>query len=233
MGSLHAACLKSFVVTGHQVFLHTYGEVSDAPEGIWYADANRLVPEDKLLRYPNGSYAISANLIRYELMRQECGLYIDCDVFCLRPIADADYIFGFEDDYSVNGAVLKLPADTDVVRDLCSIRDGWVPPWSRPTPDAAAVPLDKLPWASTGTRALTHYVRHHNLIEHAAPYDVFYPVYPYRTGSLYDPGLKLENLITPRTKYVHFYHAIGRNRSLEDTPANTPIAELIAMLGRR
>lgn len=230
MGPIHAACLRSFVVTGHQVFLHAYGEVSDAPAGVWYADANNLLPEDKLLRYPNGSYSLSANLMRYELQRQGWGLYVDCDVFCLRPIKDADFIFGWEDDYYVNCAVLKLPADSALVSDLCSIRDGWIPPWIEPKADGSLPTVVEMPWGTTGPHSLTHFVREHDLLGHALPFDVFYPIYPYRTGSLYDTGLTLDDLTTPRTRYVHLYQATGTGRKVEDTPANCPMGQLLAMV---
>jgi hypothetical protein len=231
MGSVHAACLKSFVVTGHQVFLHAYREVSDAPPGVWYADANDLLPEDKLLRYPNGSYALSSNLMRYELMRQGWGLYVDCDVFCLRPMQDADFIVGFEDDYYLNCAVLKLPPDSALVASLRSIKEGWMPHWIQPNADGSTTSLTEMPWGTSGPQALTHFVREHGLIDRALPFDVFYPVYSNRVGSFYDTGLTLANLTTPRTRYVHLYQSLGRGQEVESTPANCAMGELLAMLG--
>src|SRR5690606_33677576 len=93
MGPMHAACLQSFIDTDHLVVLHTYGEVEDAPRGVVYSDARQLLPEEDLVRHRNGSFALSSDYMRYEIMRLGLGLYIDCDVYCLEPIDDADYIF--------------------------------------------------------------------------------------------------------------------------------------------
>ena len=34
LGAISRACLTSFVMRGHQVHLHTYGEIKDLPEGV-------------------------------------------------------------------------------------------------------------------------------------------------------------------------------------------------------
>ena len=54
MGAVHAACLQSFLDTGHKVVLYTYGSVEDAP-GHRLPRCQYLLPEAKLLRYGNGS----------------------------------------------------------------------------------------------------------------------------------------------------------------------------------
>jgi hypothetical protein len=109
MGPAHAACLSSFLRTDHQVVLHTYGEVADAPFGVRYADANSLMQEDQLIRHnATGSFSLVTNLMRYELLRRGLGLYVDCDVFCLRPMSDRESIFGWESRDYLNSAVLNL-----------------------------------------------------------------------------------------------------------------------------
>ncbi len=128
LGPIHAACLRSFVKSGHAVKLHCYDTILDLPLGVEVVDASALLPPENLLRYPNGSYAISANLMRYRLMTLGLGLYVDCDVYCLRAIEDEPHIFGFESNGDVNTAVLKLPADSPVVADLCAISEGELAP---------------------------------------------------------------------------------------------------------
>src|SRR5690606_5936104 len=109
----------------HEVTLHIYDRVEDVPEGVETSDANALYPADRLLQYPGGSYAISANLIRYRILAWGLGLYVDADVYCWRPIEDADYIIGLEENYDVNCAVMKLPVDCPALAELNAIRDGW------------------------------------------------------------------------------------------------------------
>lgn len=231
MGPLHAACLRSFVISGHRVVLHAYGEVADAPEGVSQADANRLLPEHRLIRHKNGSYALSSDLMRYELLRQELGLYVDCDVFCLKPIADADHIFGLEDDYHFNTAVLKLPAGSPVMDDLCAIGEGWLPPWMT-APASGPLPLSELPWGSIGPAAFTHYARKRDLAALAEPHDVFYPVTTGRTRAFFDPGLTFEDIFTSRTRYVHLYHqTMNAMRPPGPVPPSSPLGRMLAMVG--
>jgi hypothetical protein len=232
MGPIHAACLKSFVVTGHEVVLHTYGEVSDAPHGVQYADANRLRPEDKLLRYPNGSYSLSSNLMRYEMLRQGLGLYVDCDVFCLTPMEDAETIFGREDDGYINGAVLKLPPDSPMLADLCRIDEAWVPPWSRwakgwegPIPT-----LGNMSWGTTGPRAITHYANKHGLQDLAAPREVFYPVHYTQLDWLLDTDRSLDDIVFDPTRCVHLYSNMLREILPEPIPPASPLGRMMAMV---
>ena len=100
------------------------------------------------------------------------GLYVDADVYCWRPMEDADFIMGFEDNNDVNNAVMKLPVDSPVLADLCTIKEGWTPPWLT---DVAVKPLPEYGWGVTGPRALTHYLQKHRIKYRAQPIDAFYP----------------------------------------------------------
>ncbi|MCY4208385.1 MAG: glycosyltransferase [Roseovarius sp.] len=130
LGPVHAACLQSFINQGHRVVLHTYECLKDKPEGVEYADANLLIPEDqKFIHRKTGSFAVFTDLLRYEILRQNLGLYVDCDIFCLKPIHDTDYIVGFQDS-TINNAVLKMPADCPALQELCAMRHHhFLPPW--------------------------------------------------------------------------------------------------------
>ena len=92
LGAVQVACLKSFLRHGHRVVLHCYEAPIDVPSGVELADASRLLPLSRLFR-TKGSLAPFADLLLYELLGAGLGLYVDCDVFCLRAIEDADYIF--------------------------------------------------------------------------------------------------------------------------------------------
>jgi hypothetical protein len=93
LGVVHVACLKSFLRHGHQVVLHCYEKPKDVPDGVELADASRLLPIKRIFyKNKNKSVAGFADLLRYELLGLGLGLYVDCDVFYLRPIEDADYI---------------------------------------------------------------------------------------------------------------------------------------------
>jgi hypothetical protein len=92
--------------------LHCYERPSDTPEGVQLADASTLLPQSRIIRHrETGSLALFSDILRYEIIGKGLGIYVDCDVFCLRPIEDADYIFGWESDTFFASGVLKLPPD--------------------------------------------------------------------------------------------------------------------------
>jgi hypothetical protein len=226
LGAVHRACLLSFLRHGHDVHLHCYEIPEDVPAEVSLHDAGAILPKDRLLRYPNGSYAISSNLIRYRLLAQAVGLYVDCDVFCLEPIADADYIFGYETNRVVNTAVLKLPAGSPTLAELCAIDDGWLPPWRQPS---ERLPLAEYAWGATGPRALSHYVRQHGIEHLASPIDVFYPVHHQQTALLLDPALSISDITTSRTRYLHLYSNSLQQICPDAPPKGSPLDELLSM----
>ncbi len=116
----------------------------------------------------------------------------------------ADYLIGYEANNDVNTAVMKLPADGPLLADLCTIREGWSPPWS---PDLPARSLAEYAWGTTGPRALTYYLEKHELKSKALPIDVFYPVHHRQTKLFLDEDLTVEDLITSRTRYIHLYQS--------------------------
>jgi hypothetical protein len=228
LGLLNAACLKSFVNAGHEVTLHTYDRVEDLPDGIQTSDANALFPADKLLQYPGGSFAISANLIRYRILSWGLGMYVDADVYCLRPIEDADYLIGYEDNKDVNTAVMKLPTDSPVLADLCAIKEGWSPPWR---PDSPVKKLAEYEWGTTGPRALTYYLQKHDMKHHALPIDIFYPVHHEQTALFAEETLTVDDLVTSRTRYIHMYQSNLSRRFNGDPPPRSVAGQLIAASG--
>jgi hypothetical protein len=161
-------------------------------------------------------------------------------MFCIRPIEDEDYIFGWSTEKAINGAVLKLPLDSPLLNDLCNIDDGFVPPWSslryrlrtrlcrvfgEPGPK-----LDELPWGSAGPVALTWYARHHGVDFLAKSKDVFYPLGSKEMALLFDPNRTIDDLITSRTAAMHLYNEYFKRRSLNviPVPPSSPLGRIIA-----
>jgi hypothetical protein len=228
--------------------LHCYNEPSDTPRGVELANARNLLPESSIMRYGgNGSAALFSNLFRYEVLRAGLGLYVDCDVYCLKPVHDSDYIFGWEkyrdSIKSINGAVLKLPKDCPVLGDLCEIKHGrwpleWIPRnerlaryrrrplWLLKPPTGRAL-LEQLPWGTAGPKALSYLLHKRGLERNARPIDVFYPISGDHVRTLLtDPDLSLEELITHRTLAVHI--ASGHFRSLgTDIPPSSPLGRIM------
>jgi hypothetical protein len=239
LGLIHAACLRSFVRHGHQTILHVYERPFDVPDGIELSDANELLPASQIIHYSRGgSPAISANLIRYEVLRRALGLYVDCDVFCLRPIQDADHIFGFETANSINNGVLKLPQDCQVLDELRRLKSGaLIPPWVRPAHQlyyrwraglGVPVKIQDMPWGTTGPRALTWYLKQYGLDRHAEPIDVFYPLHYDQVPLLLDPDLRIEDVISSRTRLLHLYNEKLRHMNLSQVPETSPLGMVLA-----
>jgi hypothetical protein len=236
LGPLHTACLSSFLHHGHRVVLHCYECPKDAPRGVVIADANELLSKDRIIRHrKSGSPSLFTNFLRYEILG--ANLYVDCDVFCIRPIADADYIFGWESRGSINGAILKLPPDCPTLAALRAIKDtpNYLPPWEKRSkrrfawlrgPDRT-VPLEDLPWGSVGPKALTYYAKLHGIDRFASPIDRFYPVHWQHVGQFFDPALTLSDLTTYRTDALHLYYSNFRFHSRDELFPTSVIGRLI------
>jgi len=196
LGRLEAGCLTSFVEAGHEVVLHVFDQPKGVPSSIRTVDAGETVSRERLIRHRRtGSFSLFSNRFRYELMRMGKGLWIDCDLLCLKPIPDSAYIFGREDEVSINGAVLKLPADDPVLPELMQpfSEPHWLPPWatawqrlryrigylSRP-----GFGVSHMSWGTAGPKALTYHLRRRGLERHALPSEAFYPIGPHETHLL-------------------------------------------------
>lgn len=49
LGALSSCCLRSFIMRGHNVYLHTYENIEDIPVGVKIVDANNVIPKEKYL----------------------------------------------------------------------------------------------------------------------------------------------------------------------------------------
>lgn len=83
-----SACLKSFLKYGHIVNLYTYGNIVNVPNGVNIIDGSHIIPKEKIVKHQKtGSYALFSDIFRYVLLSKiNQGIYVDCDVYCLKPI---------------------------------------------------------------------------------------------------------------------------------------------------
>ena len=98
-------------------------------------DAREVAPYETLADHIEvGRGALASDFFRYALLAKGLGLWVDLDLVFLRPIDfEDDYVFGWENKKSINGAVLRLPRDSDMLRELCSIPQlNWRPPFYGP-----------------------------------------------------------------------------------------------------
>lgn len=213
-----AVCLSSFVEQGHRVRLFVYDEPSQIPPGIELSDAGQIVPRDRIMRHRRtGSYALFSDMFRYELQAREMGVWIDCDVLSVRPIPKTDsYLFGYQDRHHLNVAVLKLPSNVQILRDLRAMfaDKGWSPPWY---PRSARMKHwlrshiqsdyghQDLEWGVTSPYAMTYFANHRELMDQAKPTEVFYPVGYELADGLLDPEFDVRRFIKPATLTIHLW----------------------------
>ena len=243
LGPVERACLTSFVRHGHRVTLHCYGNLEGVPKGIGLSDGEKILPASEIFRHREpSSLGMFADIFRFELFAQKPGsIYVDCDVYCLKPIEASGYLYGLED-AKVNGAVLALPADSDVLKELREMRFNghkrWE--WERRWPFAplrlhrhfrrSQNPLSDKLWALTGPFALSHMTKKHKVKHLAKPAEWFYPVHFRDVAKLFIPGMSFEDVASTETRCIHLYNETFKAKGLNPlkAPATSIIGKILA-----
>jgi len=233
LGPTERACLLSFAEAGHRVDLYVYEELADVPHGVNVVDAATLLPRDKIIRHTStGSYSLFSNRFRYALMKAGLGLWIDCDLLCLKPVLDSPFTFGRQDDRLINGAILKLPHDHPVLDDLIEPFETrkWIPPWTRLHHWVrhwirhrldAEFGIQDMAWGTSGPAALTYFLGRHGLAGKAQPPDVFYPIGWREVAMLVSPDqAPLIARITAQTLCIHLWHHSLNSRDVTAEPGS-------------
>ena len=241
LGPLARCCLISFMQQGHKVILHAYSKIKDLPNGVELVDANKIIINTKIIKHKKtGSYALFSDIFRYELIKvlKGKGIYVDCDVYCIRPIMQEDYLVAFEDDNKINGAVLALPENSTVLKNLlkAAYDPYFIPPWYSKNKKfrfklkkmlGLSRHISEMPWGVIGPEAITYYFKKHNLLSCVKPMDYYYPVHYQCVSKLLDPDLKINDLITHRTKCIHLYNEMIKNIDLEDIPKTSILSKML------
>jgi hypothetical protein len=227
LGAVERACLTSVLRQGHRVRLYCYRRPSGVPDGIEVVDASEILPETEIVRHSRGSPSLFSNRFRYELQRRGLGPWIDADVYLLAPLPETPYLFGFQDEKSINGAVLRLPPDCPMLPGLLRMFDEQsIPPWLswRAKPAAwwrlltkGRSGLAQMPWGVAGPQALTALSKAHGLLDKALAVDVLYPVPYARAEWVADPDIRLDDVTTSRSIAIHLWNELIR--PLKDRPA--------------
>jgi hypothetical protein len=235
LGPLHSACLRSFVRHGHRTVLHVYDEPTDVPHGVELADGSRLMKRKEIVAHKKtGSLALASDIFRYRILAEGLGVYVDCDVFCLKPFPNADFLMGWQDEELICSAVLAAPAKSEFVKSLveASSNPTYIPPWLKAKKrrilrlrKILGVPrrVVDMPWGTIGPMLVTHTVKSFGLEHDTQPIDVFYPLAYGQRPLLRRTGLKLSELVTSNSLAIHLW-----NSGLFDqtAPRGTPLEEI-------
>lgn len=234
LGDISRCCLKSFLLRGHRVYLHTYEEINDVPEGVTLVDGSKVISRDAIVKHKEtASYALFSDLFRYRLLGQEEGIYVDCDVYCLRPLQlpESGYLLGLEEDGRVNGAVLAMPKGGELLERLLAAACDpfFIPPWYKASRRRRlslkrslgfGTRIENMPWGALGPDAITHYVKELRLFPVVQPIDVFYPIHYKCVGHMLDGNLDIRDVTTHRTVAVHLYNEKLKGLNLKSLNAN-------------
>lgn len=229
LGWLGRVSIASFIEKGHRFALYTYDDVGAVPEGCILRDASDIIPREQMFFYKgNRTPAVFADLFRLRLMEHGAGIWVDCDVYCVRPFERlGDYVFGIEGlnanrRMTVNNAVFRCPADSELLRVLFrTFEPGAVPPgmpWFRAIEVRLRrlfgehLPVEDMQFGATGPWPLNHHLHRLGLFDRAQPKAVFYPIGYYDARRLLAPGLDLADIVRPETLSVHLWHSALTDR---------------------
>jgi hypothetical protein len=224
MSWLERVCLASFAEKGHKVDLYTYGEVGPLPKGVRVKDANEIEPEEKVFFYKGSrTPAVFADLFRLRLMQRKAGIWVDCDVYCVKPLRGlGEYVFGIEEGSRLNNAVFRCPANSKLLKHLLEVFEpGAIPPgmpWWRVAEVrlrralGQALPAENMQFGATGPWPLNHWVRKLGLRGFVQPKAVFYPLDHGAAGGLLKAGSSLEGIVKHETLAVHMWHSALTDR---------------------
>ena len=236
---MHAACLRSYARVGARIKLYVYERPIDVPSNVEIADANAIIRREKIFRHKkSNSYAVFVDFFRYVLLQKTNELYVDCDMFCLRKIEPAEYIYGYEDKQYIAIGILRIPSNSALLKKLIHIASFPLvfPPWmGRRQPLEAfgrnllgdGPTARHLDWASTGPRALTYYANQLNLSHHASPVARFYPIGWREVAKMFDPNISLADVIDHNTDFVHLSNEVHRRENFGEPPKGSILYNLM------
>ncbi|MAN76251.1 MAG: hypothetical protein CML24_03385 [Rhizobiales bacterium] len=237
---LERTSIASFIAHGHDFWLYSYDEPENLPEGCTWIDAATIIPRDEMFFYKgNRSPAVFADYFRLMLMARAVGIWVDCDMVCVKPFRDLPpHVFGMEFDPGkgahagqINNAVLRLPPDSPLLETLLDLfeddgrdRDPVWLPWYRRSEVflrrmmGEKIGLAHMQFGATGPFPLTYFARKLGLDKEALPRTAFYPLPYTQAPRLMTPGTRLDDFTTEGTLGVHLWRMALTERSRLSTP---------------
>ncbi|VAW56906.1 hypothetical protein MNBD_GAMMA07-188 [hydrothermal vent metagenome] len=219
LSNLERICLASMLKQGHEVTLHTYGEVTNIPEGVIVKSGQDTLPYNDSFRYKrNNSIALFSDYFRCMLLKKEMGLWVDLDCFLLKPyvLPPHGYLLGHEMN-TINSSVLHLPNDCEILQDIITACENpnespyWLD-FRKAYLKRAAYALSgkkwhlgEMGWGVVGPVALTKLIPHYNLLDKVQPMKAFYPLNREGTAKLYNPEPFDHIVNDPDITSIHVY----------------------------
>lgn len=237
MGYLERLTLASAISVGHRVTLFSYepNSLTRLPAGVEIGDARNVMSDPRRTRLlKDGHFALASDFFRYEILAKGLGCWIDLDLIFLRQLPASDYLFGWESERSINGAVLALPNGTLLEAARKIPEKNWLPPYFGPRRRCqywlrrafGPVYLEDLPWGAVGPELITYLVKAHGLEHLAQPREVFYPVRYQDAKKLYEQSETVDQLITANTITVHMWNSSLRELTKQPPPPDSFVGRM-------
>ncbi|MCL1886847.1 MAG: galactosyltransferase Lgt5 [Betaproteobacteria bacterium] len=234
--------LASYMRCGHPVVLHSYQDIELIPEGVTIENARRTIPEKTFLPWlKSGRLAYFSDIFRFRLLHDGADIWSDLDVFCLKPLPKTDYLMAHEHNQGIACGTLALPPHSPLLAKLlaASSDPAFIPPWFprrrvikyRMIKALGINIAHKMPWATIGPNALTYYAKETGEDRYVSPIDVLYPINGSQTRLLFDPGLAIADLITPRTLSIHLYNEVLNRQNMKTIPIGSPLHQMLEIVG--
>ena len=191
------ACIKSWINSGYEFHLFSYYKIENVPKKCIVRDAREILPESKIFKYNlpenkgGGSYSGFSNIFRYNMLKHEGGLWVDTDVYCVKPIPDFEYLFVQEYNI-VASCILKSPKNSlfsNFCCDICDSKD-----------------LSNITWGETGPMLVNSVVNDLKLNFHVQKSDLYFPVM-YKNINDFFIDQKIPDVYT-----IHFWNETWRRQ---------------------
>ena len=204
---LRRATMQAYNIAMHVVTITVYG-------------ASGTLAHPALARYfDKGHRALGSDFFRYALQAKGFGYWVDLDFFFLRPLDfRSDYVFGWERETSINGAILRLPPDSALVRELCEIpQANWRPLFYGPRKTVqfylrrlsqGDIRPENYRWGTFGPAVLTYLAKKHRVASRAQKRPVFYPILHSDAAMVCGPPEWVERQLTRETRAVHLWSSV-------------------------
>lgn len=244
LSRIERLCMSSFVANGHAVQLHVYEEPHNVPAGVTLRDAAAVLPRRELFVHASsGSLAVFADWFRYRLLYENGGIWADADVVCLRPFDHAgDEIFGWQDQRTINNAVLGLPprhALAEWMTKCCEQPNRVLPydSWRTRRRKLARRLLGSgranSAWGESGPQGFTAAANHLGRAAHALPFWHFYPIHYLNWHTVFDTSLRDNAGIIAGSYGLHLWNEMARRHSGFDRNRRFPADSLFERLCAR
>ncbi len=133
-------CLESWVRHGFEATLYSHDPQTRVPAGVTWADASLILPialKDKMLPLRGGdahrAVVSFSDLIRMKGMQRGLGLWLDTDVYLLKPFTYdvGEPFLGWEGFNRIGASVIYVPPQSAFCRDYAQVFDDVerVPSW--------------------------------------------------------------------------------------------------------